>query len=62
MIAQFKASTTRRANDLYGEKGARFWHRNYHDHIIHNHDAYLRIQEYIEQNPNQWEEDLCYKL
>jgi len=33
------------------------WQRNYHEHIIRNEEAYLNISEYIEYNPEQWQED-----
>jgi len=33
------------------------WQRNYHDRIIRNTTAYLRITEYIKNNPANWDED-----
>lgn len=33
------------------------WQRNYHEHIIRNEEAYLKISEYIEYNPQRWQED-----
>jgi len=33
------------------------WQRNYHDHVIRNQEEYIRIDEYIENNPNRWHED-----
>jgi len=35
----------------------RIWQRNYYDHIIRNTTAYLRIAEYIKNNPANWEGD-----
>ena len=36
------------------------WHRNYHDHIIRNQKAYIKIAEYIENNPFTWKDDRFY--
>lgn len=36
------------------------WQRNYHDHIIRNETSYLKICEYIQNNPLQWELDCFY--
>lgn len=36
------------------------WHRSFHDNIIRNEESYLRISEYIDQNPQSWFEDRFY--
>ncbi len=36
------------------------WQRNYYEHIIRNEQSYLRIAEYIINNPTQWKEDSYY--
>ena len=36
------------------------WQRNYHDHIIRNQKAYIKIAEYIENNPFTWKDDKYY--
>ena len=33
------------------------WHTRFYDHIIRNQAAYLRIKNYILNNPKNWEED-----
>ncbi len=33
------------------------WQRNYYEHIIRNEDAYLKIAEYIQTNPQRWDTD-----
>ena len=35
--------------------------RSYHDHIIRNEADYLKIWEYIENNPARWKEDCFYE-
>lgn len=33
------------------------WHRNFHENVIRNANAYLIISEYIKNNPSKWKED-----
>lgn len=37
------------------------WQRSFHDHIIRNENDYLKIWEYIDNNPLKWELDCYYK-
>ena len=52
IIKQFKGSVTKQI-------GFSIWQKSFHDHIIRNEKDYLRIWQYIEENPLKWEED-CY--
>lgn len=55
MVRGFKIGVTRwfRANtDIHA-----VWQRNYYEHIIRNEDAYLKIAEYIQTNPQRWKTD-----
>lgn len=36
---------------------AKLWQRNYYEHIIRDEDSYLKIAEYIQTNPQRWQED-----
>ena len=36
------------------------WQSRFHDHIIRNQDSYIRIADYILNNPGRWEEDKFY--
>lgn len=36
------------------------WQRSFHDHIIMDEKSYLNISNYIETNPERWEEDKFY--
>ena len=36
------------------------WQERYHDHIVRNEADYLRIMQYIENNPAKWKEDCFY--
>lgn len=33
------------------------WQRSYYDHIVRNHQSFLRISDYIDSNPLNWEND-----
>ncbi|HTN67932.1 MAG TPA: hypothetical protein VLZ33_00555 [Dysgonamonadaceae bacterium] len=33
------------------------WQRNYHEHIIRDELSYLKISEYITNNPANWDND-----
>jgi len=36
------------------------WQPRFHEHIIRNEEAYLKIVEYIQNNPRKWQEDKYY--
>ena len=37
------------------------WQRNYHEHIIRNENAYLKISDYVQTNPKRWQEDCFFE-
>lgn len=39
----------------------KLWQRNYYEHIIRNETSYLRIVEYINNNPANWKEDKMFE-
>ena len=41
--------------------GFSLWQRSYHGHIIRDNDEYIRIIEYIKDNPAMWNDD-CYYI
>ena len=57
VIPRFVATLKRFTNKEVGEN---IFQRSYHDHIIRNEKDYLRIWEYMENNPKQWELDSLY--
>ena len=42
-------------------KSNRLWQPNFYDHVIRNDEEYLRIKEYIQDNPSKWKDDRFYK-
>lgn len=43
------------------DTGSKVFQRSYHDHIIRSKRDYLKIWEYIDNNPARWKEDCFYK-
>lgn len=59
MIDAFKSITT--VEYIRGVKtmgwtpfNGKLWQRNYYEHIIRDFDAFVRISEYIRENPEKW--------
>ena len=40
--------------------GYQIWQRNYYENIIRNEKEYLKVIEYIINNPYKWENDKYY--
>ncbi len=62
VVHRFKTMTTKQYTDGVKQNGwqlfpAKLWQRNYYEHIIRDEDSYLKIAEYIQTNPQRWEED-----
>jgi len=54
IIGSYKSAVTKHAHRL----GYEFeWQGRFHDIIIRNEESYLRIVDYIKNNPARWEED-----
>ena len=51
IIRGFKIGTTKRV-------GYSIWQRNFHDRIIRNENEFLKISEYIKNNPKNWNDDI----
>jgi putative transposase len=55
IVGSFKSAVTRRIGRELNATG--IWQRNYHEHIIRDHNDWDRIHRYIESNPSKWAED-----
>ena len=65
IVHRFKTLTTKRYidgvnNNNWHPFNKKLWQRNYFEHIIRNHESYLKITEYIHANPVKWREDKYY--
>ncbi len=43
------------------DAGQKIFQRSYHDHVIRGEKDYLKIWEYIDNNPARWKEDCFYE-
>ena len=43
--------------NITNETMGKFWQRNYHEHIIRNEQSYVKISDYIINNPANWDND-----
>jgi putative transposase len=57
LIGAFKTVSTKQINLSRDTPGARFWQRNYWEHIIRDEKSYQRIYRYIQHNPAGWKDD-----
>ena len=60
IVAYYKYQTTKAINLMRDMPGAKFWQRNYWEHVIRNDAEMSRILEYIETNPARWSNDQLY--
>jgi putative transposase len=65
-VGGFKSGVNSKIDDYIDEKHLRiskynknnhFFQSNYHDHVIRNREEYLKIKNYIIQNPRNWDKD-----
>ena len=59
-VGWLKYSITKQINQIYGSVGNKIFQRSFYDHIIRGEKDYLEIWEYIDNNPQKWEEDKFY--
>ena len=58
VICGFKSITTRKSHLISRQE--KIWQTSFHDHIIRGEDDYLKIWNYIDENPQKWKEDRFY--
>ena len=59
IVGLFKSGVTREIRKNNPEM--KVWQRSFHDHVIRNEAGYLKIWEYIDNNPKKWELDCFYR-
>jgi putative transposase len=60
IIRSFKSSCTRDISNM-DPKIFFKWQPRFHDHIIRNHHSFIKIRNYILNNPKKWNDDLFYQ-
>ena len=58
IIGSYKSAVTKNANRLGFDHA---WQSRFHDHIIRSDDEYQRIVNYINTNPENWDQDIFFK-
>ena len=61
IVRGFKSAATNRINALRCTRGAVVWQRNYYEHIVRNEVDHQSIWNYIQVNPQRWDEDQLHK-
>ncbi len=57
IVGSYKSAVSKHCNRL----GIDFtWQPRFHDHIIRDDKSYLQIQDYIHNNPQNWDKDKFY--
>ena len=57
IIGRFKMVSPKQINVQRNTLGVAVWQRNYYEHVIRNEDSLRQVQQYIADNPAQWEFD-----
>ena len=58
IVCTFKSITTRRCHTISSSQ--KIWQTSFHDHIIRDDTDYRKIWNYIDTNPQKWQEDCFY--
>lgn len=58
IINWYKASVSRKIHTI--SRDLTVWHRSFHDRVIRNEEEFLKIWNYIDENPLRWELDKFY--
>jgi len=58
VLGSFKSSVTKEIHEIAPE--IQVWQPSYNDHIIRNNSDYAGVWQYIDQNPERWNEDELY--
>lgn len=57
IIGWFKMNTSKSINQMRDSEGRPVWQKNYYEHVVRNEKELRSIQEYIINNPLQWDLD-----
>ncbi len=57
IIRSYKSFSARSVNHLQKTPGTPVWQRDYYDHIIRNDTDLKNVWQYIDTNPQSWQED-----
>jgi len=58
IVRGYKIGVTKNAHQIHSDFA---WQSRFYDHIVRDNEEYLRINNYIETNPQNWENDKFFK-
>ena len=58
VVGYIKANLSKRIKELVNNEIV--WQRSFHDHIIRDYEYYVKIKQYIYENPLKWKFDCFY--
>jgi REP element-mobilizing transposase RayT len=59
IIGSYKSAVAKNAHRM----GFNFvWQTRFHEHVIRNHESFVRIEQYIIENPAKWDDDQSIDL
>ena len=61
IIGKFEMQTSKKINIINNTIGNKTWQKDYNDHVIRNNIEYQRIEDYIKNNPSNWDDDTFNK-
>jgi len=61
IVRGYKSAVTKQINILRNCPKCPVWQRNYYEHIIRDEMSFLRISDYIRNNPANWKDDILNK-
>ena len=57
IIRSYKSVVSKNARKIHADFA---WQSRFHDHIIRNNNSFIKIQNYITNNPSNWSKDKFY--
>lgn len=57
IVGAYKSYVSKKVHEA--DSSVKLWQTSFHDHVIRSQRSYEKIWEYIETNPQKWEED-CF--
>jgi len=60
IVCTFKSISARLCNQHSHVKSRKIWQSSFYDEVIRNETAYRDIWEYIDTNPQKWNEDIYF--
>ena len=57
LVGAFKTVSTKQINQIRKTPGVKVWQRDFHDQIIRGREDLHRIRQYVQVNPQKWDQN-----